>query len=86
MIQTSRMRDGSRKVISISEVVGMEGDVVTMQEIVKYKQRGLDKESRVSGDFVFSGVQPNCLRRFEEYGISYDIRSLGALREATAAW
>ncbi len=86
IIQTARMRDGSRKIISISEVVGMEGDVVTMQEIVRYKPRGLDKESHVMGDFVFSGVQPNCLKRFDEYGISYDIRNLAKLSELAEAW
>ena len=86
IVQTSRLRDGSRKVMSISEVIGMEGDVVTMQEIVRFDQHGVDKESKVVGEFQYTGVQPQCLQKFEEYGISYDVRGLAALRPATAAW
>jgi Flp pilus assembly CpaF family ATPase len=79
IVQIGRMRDGTRKVVSISEVVGLEGDVVTMQEIAHFEQRGLDKESRVIGEFQFTGVQPMCLKRFEELGITYDIRQLSTL-------
>ncbi len=73
IVQVSRLRDGSRRVIGVSEVVGMEGDVVTMQELVKYRQRGLDDDGNVIGDFEPCGVQPNCLARFEELGVPYDI-------------
>ena len=59
VVQVARLRDGSRKVTSVSEVVGMEGEIVTMQEIVRFDQHGLDKESRVIGDFSYSGVQPS---------------------------
>lgn len=86
IVQTSRLRDGSRKVMSISEIVGMECDIVTMQEIVRYNQRGLDKESKVIGEFQYTGVQPECLAKFEEVGVTYDLRGLSALRPATAAW
>jgi pilus assembly protein CpaF len=82
IVQTARLRDGSRKVISITEVVGMEGETVTTQEVVHFEQRGLDKEGRVVGDFVYSGVQPNCTQKFEEYGISYDIRGLSEMTSA----
>ncbi|MBV8636613.1 MAG: CpaF family protein [Candidatus Eremiobacteraeota bacterium] len=77
VVQTARMRDGSRKVTSISEVVGMQGEVISMQEIVRYQQRGLDKENRVVGSFVFSGVRPSFLDRFEEYGVTYDLARMG---------
>ena len=70
------MRDGSRKVVGISEVVGMEGEIITMQEIVRFVQNGLDKQGKVVGVFEFSGVQPYCMKRFEELGISFDVRSL----------
>ena len=83
VVQISRMRDGTRKISSISEVVGLEGDVVTMQEIAYFDQRGLDKDSRVLGEFQFTGVQPMCLKRFEELGITYDVRQLSSM--ATAA-
>ena len=86
VIHTARMRDGTRKVISVSEVVGMEGDIVTMQEIVRFAQQGVDKENRVVGEFQYTGVQPNCLTRFREYGISYDQRALTALASAGSLW
>ena len=72
IVQVSRLRDGSRRITGVSEVVGMEGDVVTMQELVRYKQRGLDGEGMVLGDFEPCGVQPICLARFEELGVPYD--------------
>jgi pilus assembly protein CpaF len=85
VVHTSRLRDGSRKLIGISEVVGMESDVVTMQEIMRFAQRGVDDEQRVIGDFCYTGVQPTCLRRFEEYGIPFDARTLSELKPL-AAW
>ncbi|HEV3141949.1 MAG TPA: ATPase, T2SS/T4P/T4SS family [Vicinamibacterales bacterium] len=85
IIQLNRLRDGSRKVTSVCEVVGLEGDVVTTQEIARYDQRGLDKDNRVRGAFVFTGVQPSCLKKFAEYGISYDVRNLSELERA-ASW
>jgi Flp pilus assembly CpaF family ATPase len=75
VVQISRLRDGTRKVMGISEVVGMEGDIITMQEIVRFREQGLDKQGKVVGAFEFTGVQPNCMKRFEELGISFDVRS-----------
>jgi pilus assembly protein CpaF len=72
IVQVARLRDGTRRVTGISEVVGMEGDVVTMQELVRYKQRGVDENGTVVGEFEPCGVQPNCLARFEELGVPYD--------------
>ena len=86
IIQTARMRDGSRKITSISEIVGMEGEVVTMQEIVKYSQQGMDLENKVTGEFQYTGVQPQCLSRFDEYGITYDVRELSTLSSAGSLW
>jgi pilus assembly protein CpaF len=86
VVQLSRMRDGSRKLVSISEVVGLEGDVVTMQDLARYEQRGLDKDGRVVGDFVFTGVQPMCLRKFEEYGVTYDVRNLSNMTMRAVSW
>ena len=85
VVHLSRMRDGSRKVTSVCEVVGLEGDVVTTQEIARYDQRGLDKDGKVRGSFVFTGVQPVCLDRFASYGVSYDISGLSELEKA-ASW
>jgi septum site-determining protein MinD len=86
IVQTSRLRDGSRKVTSVSEVVGMEGDVVTTQEIVRFDQHGLDKEGKLAGNFVYTGVQPNFLHRFEEYGISFEVEKLSQMQLSVAAW
>jgi pilus assembly protein CpaF len=86
IIQTARLRDGSRKIMSISEIVGMEGDVVTMQEIVKYAQHGVDAENKVAGEFQYTGVQPQCLQKFDEYGINYDVRQLSTLASTGALW
>jgi len=79
VVHTARLRDGSRKVIGVSEVVGMEGEIVTMQEILRFSQHGVDSENRVVGNFCYTGVQPVCLKRFEEYGIPYDARALNEL-------
>ncbi len=86
VIQTTRMRDGSRKITSITEVVGMEGDVVTMQEIVRFHQHGLDADGKVAGEFQYTGVQPSCLQRFAEYGIDYDVRALATLASTGTLW
>jgi len=86
VVHTARMRDGSRKVVGVSEVVGMEGDIVTMQEIIRFTQRGVDKENRVLGEFCYTGVQPVCLKRFAEYGIAYDSRELNELAELKTLW
>src|ERR1700688_3580203 len=86
VVQISRMRDGSRKVTSIAEIVGMEGDIVTMQEIVRYAQRGIDKYGKVIGDFQYTGVQPHYINRFDEAGIHYDVRELAKLQSAGGLW
>jgi len=85
IIQLNRLRDGSRKVTNVCEVVGLEGDVVTTQEIARFDQRGIDKENKVRGAFVFTGVQPDCLKKFQEYGITYDVRTLSEM-ERVASW
>jgi pilus assembly protein CpaF len=86
IVQIERVRDGSRKVVSISEVVGMEGDTVTMQEVIRYAQRGVDTEGKVQGEFQFTGVQPHYTTRFEEAGVEFDGRSLTRLASPTALW
>jgi pilus assembly protein CpaF len=86
IIQTARLRDGSRKIIAVSEIVGMEGDVVTMQEIIKFAQHGVDVDNKVAGEFQYTGVQPQCLQRFDEYGITYDVRQLSTLASTGSLW
>jgi pilus assembly protein CpaF len=86
VVHTARLRDGTRKVVGVSEVVGMEGDIVTMQEILRFSQRGVDEHGGVLGEFCYSGVQPVCLKRFQEYGVAYDSRGLSELPPLAALW
>lgn len=70
IIQASRLSDGTRRALSITEIVGMEGDVITMQEIFRFEQRTVDAEGRVRGAFVATGVRPKRLTKLEAAGIS----------------
>ena len=85
VIQISRFSDGSRKLTSICEVIGMEGDVVTMQELVRFRQHGVDASRGILGGFEATGVQPSCLRRFGELGVDFDPLALGVPAVSTAA-
>ncbi|NIN72183.1 MAG: CpaF family protein [Gemmatimonadetes bacterium] len=69
VIQVARLSDGSRKVASISEVVAMEGEIVTMQEIFTYNRRGITSEGKVVGQFVASGARPQFTDKLEVSGI-----------------
>lgn len=69
VIQQSRLSDGSRKVTSITEIVGMQGDVVTMQEIFGFKKTGLDPNKKVLGKFVATGFIPKFIDELEQQGI-----------------
>jgi pilus assembly protein CpaF len=60
VIQISRMSDGTRKVVSISEITGMEQDVITMQEIFAFKKTGIDDTGKVIGAFRATGIRPKC--------------------------
>lgn len=68
IVQISRFKDGSRKIIQISEVDGMQGEVITLGDVFLYKQSGEEK-GRVVGDFSSTGYVPRCLERFTERGI-----------------
>ena len=69
VIQLSRMSDGSRKLISLSEVIGMEGEVVTMQEIFVFERIGIDERGRVLGHFRSTGIRPHFSDRLKVRGI-----------------
>jgi pilus assembly protein CpaF len=86
IVQIERLRDGSRKCTSITEVVGMEGDIVTMQELIRYQQKGIDKDNKVLGEFQYTGVQPHYASRFEEAGVEFDVRTLAKLQSAGTLW
>jgi pilus assembly protein CpaF len=69
VIQISRFSDGTRKVTHISEVSGMEGLVVTMQDIFRYEQTGVETDGKVRGVFRSTGIRPRFADRFESLGI-----------------
>jgi len=68
VVQQSRMRDGSRKIISISEVIGMEGDTITLQDIFVYKPSGFGPDG-TRGAFVATGIRPNFAEKMADNGI-----------------
>jgi pilus assembly protein CpaF len=69
VIQQSRMSDGTRKVTSVSEITGMEGDVITMQEIFCFEKLGVTQEGKVIGRFRATGVRPKVCERLKASGI-----------------
>lgn len=69
IVQVSRLSDGSRKIMSITEVVGMQGEVVTLQEIFKFKETGFDKNRKIIGQFQATGFIPTFIEKFERKGI-----------------
>jgi len=69
IIQVSRLVDGSRKMVSLQEITGMEGNVITLQEIFNFKQTGVDSKGQVKGRFEVSPVLPRFLDRFRAMGI-----------------
>lgn len=69
IVQQSRLQDGSRKITYITEVLGMEGDVVILQDIYKFVQKGIDKKGHVMGAFEFTGIMPKFLQNLKNHGI-----------------
>ena len=68
VVQVSRLADGTRKVITISEIVGMEGDMITMQDIFVFERHGIDESGKVRGQFRASGIQPQFAERLATAG------------------
>ncbi|MBR4050432.1 MAG: CpaF family protein [Clostridia bacterium] len=71
IVQQSRLRDGTRKITSITEIIGMEGDVVSMQDLFVYETDGtVDASGKFVGRFRATGVRPNCLEKIKENGVT----------------
>jgi pilus assembly protein CpaF len=73
IVQITRQDDGSRKIVSIQEINGMEGDVITTQEIFCYKRTGTNPDGSVEGMFSATGVRPNVSEKISTYGISLSV-------------
>jgi pilus assembly protein CpaF len=69
VVQQTRLSDGTRKITSISEITGMEGDVITMQEIFVFEKMGITQDGKVVGRFRATGVRPKCCERLKASGI-----------------
>ena len=69
VIQAARLSDGTRRIVSISEITGMEGETITMQEIFQFERKGLDKDGKVIGRFRPTGVRPRFAERLKLYGM-----------------
>ena len=71
IVQVTRMTDGMRRMVSITEIVGMEGDVVTMQEIFKFNRQATDNKGRIIGRYGATGIRSSFTDRFRQWG--YDL-------------
>ena len=69
VLHQARMADGSRKLISLQEITGMEGNVITAQEIFSFQQTAVDNNGKVRGRFRFSGVRPKFVEKFKIAGV-----------------
>jgi pilus assembly protein CpaF len=72
VVQLSRLSDGRRRVMSISEITGMENDIVTMQDIFVFKRRGKSESGEVLGDFVMTGIRPRIADQLIAAGAGLD--------------
>jgi len=69
LVQASRFSDGSRRVTSITEVTGMEGSIITLQDLFVFEKRGIDAEGRVIGRFAATGIRPKFYEKLVSAGI-----------------
>ena len=69
IVHQARFRDGSRKIVNISEIVGMEGDVITLQDIFMFHEDGYDGNGKIKGKFSATGIHPHLANRLLEHGV-----------------
>src|SRR3546814_3620189 len=69
VVQIGRLSDGRRRLMSLSEITGMEGEVVTMQDIFRFRMMGRDADNNVLGQFEATGIRPKFLDTLSAYGI-----------------
>lgn len=73
IIHTQRLRDGSRKVMNISEITGLQDDQVSMQDLVSYEMTGEDASGRITGAFRFTHLHPHFIEKINHYGLESDL-------------
>jgi pilus assembly protein CpaF len=69
VIQVARLTDGTRRIVSISEITGMEGETISMQEIFQFERTGVDSTGKVIGRFRTTGIRPRFAERLQQYGM-----------------
>ena len=70
IVQVSRFTDGTRRITHITEITGMEDDVVSMQDVFVFQRTGISAEGRVSGKFVATGIRPKFVEKLTASGIA----------------
>lgn len=85
VIQVTRLSDGTRKLVTISEIVGMEGDVITMQDIFTFERQGMDENGKVVGRFRATGLRPRFTERLQAWGIELPAGLFTPVAERAAA-
>ena len=80
VVQLSRLADGKRRVMSISELTGMEGNVITMPDIFIFRKKGRGENGEVLGDFIPTGIRPRCADQLAAAGVDLDTHAFIADR------
>jgi len=70
IIQQSRLKDGSRKIVNITEVQGLEGDIIVLQDIFSFEQYGVDENGKIIGKLIPTGVRPKFFEQIESSGVT----------------
>ncbi len=73
VIQAARLSDGRRRIISISEITGLEGNVITMQDIFVFRKMGKSEDGRILGEFTATGIRPHCMEVLISSGVALDM-------------
>jgi len=84
IVQQERLKDGTRKITSIAEVDGMEGDIIKLQEIFRFEQTGVDENGKIIGQLKPTGVQPRCVEKFEQHNIFLPPDTFGSASQLRA--
>ncbi len=69
VFQVSRLTDGTRKLVALEEITGMEGNIITTQEIFSFQQKSIDENNKIKGEFRFNGIRPKFIDKFNAIGI-----------------
>jgi pilus assembly protein CpaF len=84
IVQLARFSDGKRRLVQLSEIVGMEGEVITLQEIFQFRREGIGQDGKVLGQIRPTGIRPKCADRLKAHGFALPASMFSDLRAATA--